>query len=383
MNTKKKLSVALAFACASIVLSTAMADDKTTGMSKRAPISETVLETSSVLIEQLSAKWDTVLRQGYGLSDAAMQQFKSGYASYPASVLMQALDAKSFDVMNNILLDHNQTLVSGLADRYRQADDSKDVSAHQTKASMRKALGDEAKDLVYIPITPCRTFDTRATTFIGFGGQVTQNNPKNAFVTFSGPTSSWIAYGGTVDSCPDTTQTGGPLGGTFPYAAAVNISTIFPSADGWITAYRGDLPDPSNTVVTNLVKAGTLQTALAIVNVCRGVTGASCPSDIKIASQATAVHVAGDVVGYFIKPQATALQCTAVNGVTASVPANTYTSVNVAACPAGYTSIGVDFSTGANVLKADSGFGYLYVRNVDSIAQNVTAKTTCCRIPGR
>ncbi len=335
-SAKREMSATLAAcvigALCAMVTVTATAEALNSAQVKRISVEQPMLESASELVGKLATKWERVLREGYGLSESGMQQFKSGYGGYPAAVLQQALEAKSFEAMNAILMDHNQTLVNGLADRIKNSEGTEDVDSHKIKASMRKALGDEGRDLVYIPITPCRTFDTRTAAYSGFGGQVTPGNPKQAFVFWAGaaPTDWTAGYGGIVANCPDTAQNGILLSNVAPYSTAVNISTVAPTADGWITAYRGDLADPSNTVVTNLVKAGTLQTALAIVTVCRGVSGASCPSDIKIASQGTSVHVAGDVVGYFIRPQTQALDCRTISGAPQTIAPNVETQLS---CP--------------------------------------------------
>ena len=342
-------------------------------------------QSSAELSAELGKKWGKVLTEGYGVSGEGLRMFVTGYANYPQEVLKSALAAKNFDAMNRSLMDHNQTLVNALAEKVRNEEEgATNVEVHKSKHEMSKLLGDEFRDLVYIPITPCRTFDTRSTTFAGFSGVVVPGTPKSAYVAYGGTTSFWVQFGGTVDSCPDTTISGPLLAGTSPYSVAMNVTVISPAGTGWITAYRGDLADPSATVVSKFVQNGVTDTALLIANVCRGVTGASCADDIKIATRGTTAHVAGDVVGYFIKPQATALQCTAVPGTAVNVPANTYTFINtVAACATGYTSVGVDFSAGSDVLKADSGLSYLYVRNVSVSSQTVTPKTTCCRTPGR
>ena len=341
-------------------------------------------QSSAELSAELGKKWGRVLTEGYGVSEQGLRMFVTGYANYPQEVLKSALAAKNFEAMNRALMDHNQTLVNALAEKIRNDEEnSLNVEVHKIKNEMNKLLGDEARDLVYIPITTCRTFDTRSALFAGFNGVVAPGAPKSAYAYWGSGPSSWVQYGGTVDSCPDTTLSG-PVGNSVPYSAAINVTVITPAGSGWITTYRGDQADPSATVVSKFVQNGVTDTALLITNVCRGATGASCTNDIKIASRGTSAHVAGDVVGYFIRPQATALSCTTVDGTAVAVPSNTYANIGtVAACATGYTSVGVDFSAGADVLKADSGLSYLYVRNVSGFSQNVTPRTNCCRIPGR
>lgn len=372
----------LSLSCAAL---SAQAADKDHAKAKPVEL-EAITQSGAELSAELGEKWGRVLAEGYGLSERGLTMFVNGYANYPKDVLKSALSAKNFEAMNRALMDHNQQLVNALAEKISNEEGTMDVEIHKIKREMTKALGDEARDLVYIPIAPCRTFDTRTALFGGFNGVVVPGTPKNALVVWPGASSGWISYGGTVDSCPETT-TGNinGLAGAFPYAVAFNLTVITPVGTGWATVYRGDLADPSLTVVSKFVQSGLTDTGLVVANTCRGATGASCVNDIKIATRNTTAHVAGDVVGYFIKPQATALQCTTVEGTVVNVGANTYASLTSAlpACAAGYTRVGVEFFANADVLKADSGLDYLFVRNVGATASSVTPKAHCCRVPGR
>ena len=382
----KSVSLLAAAGLLSISSLTLSAHAAEKGKTKAIEAETMTTQSSAELSAELGKKWGRVLTEGYGVSEAGLRMFVTGYANYPQEVLKSALNAKNFDAMNRSLMDHNQTLVNALAEKIRnQEEGPTNVEVHKVKNEMSKLLGDEARDLVYIPITPCRTFDTRTSVVGGFNGAVAPGTPKGAYVFWGGAPSFWVVNGGTVDSCPDTTLSGPLLANGSPYSVAMNVTVITPAGSGWITAYRGDLADPSATVVGKFVQNGVTDTALLIANVCRGVTGASCANDIKIASRGTTAHVAGDVVGYFIKPQATALDCNAVDGTSVTVAANAYANLSSAipACAAGYTRVGVEFSAGADVLKADSGLNYLYVRSLAGVAQTVTPKAHCCRIPGR
>ncbi len=374
----------LSLSCAAF---SAHASDKDSAKAKLIEV-EQITQSSAEMSAELGKKWGKVLAEGYGLSEQGLKQFVSGYANYPQDVLKSALSAKNFDAMNRTLMDHNQTLVNALAEKISNEEGSTDVESHKIKSEVRKALGDEARDLVYIPIQPCRTFDTRSTTFSGFGGVVVPGTPKSAYVAFNGSTSQWIQYGGTVDSCPDTTQNG-LLAGTFPYSVALNLTVISPAGTGWATVYRGDLADPSATVVSKFAQNGVTDTGLVIANVCRGVSSASCPSDIKIATRGTTAHVAGDVVGYFIKPQATALQCTTVASASVPLPPSTNGGVTVTfpACTAGYTATGYGCRHGTSadvyISEINETGGYCRYNYFGAAATTAQATTRCCRTPGR
>jgi hypothetical protein len=349
---------------------------------------ELVIQSSAELSAELGKKWGRVLSEGYGVSAQGLKMFVDGYASYPQDVLKSALNAKNFETMNRTLMDHNQTLVNALAEKINNEEGTTDVEGHKVKSEVRKALGDEARDLVFIPIAPCRTFDTRTSVFSGYNGVVVPGTPKSAYVAYNVAPSAWIQYGGTVDSCPDTTLPG-LLAGTYPYSVALNLTVISPVGTGWATVYRGDLSDPSLTVVSKFVQAGITDTGLVIANVCRGATGASCSNDIKIATRGTTAHVAGDVVGYFIKPQATALQCTTINSATVPLPPATNGGVTVSfpACTAGYSATGHacrhGTSADAYVSEINEIGGYCRFNYFGTAATTAQASSICCRVPGR
>ncbi len=359
---------------------------------------EQITQTSAEMSAELGKKWGKVLAEGYGMNEQGIKQFVSGYANYPQDVLKSALNAKNFEAMNRTLMDHNQALSNALAEKISNEEGSKDVEIHKIKSDLRKSLGDEARDLVFIPIAPCRTFDTRFST-IGatYAGTVSPGSPKDAYVYWGGSSGAWLTdgYGGTAD-CPQTTTNTGPLAGTAPYASVMNLTVISPVGTGWVTTYRNDLPDPSATVVGKFVQNGVTDTALLVTNVCRGATGASCNADIKIASRGTTAHVAGDVVGYFIKPQATALSCVRENLSISAPPGLTANFGNT--CRAGYTLTGVGcysfvagVATGSTAGYASTpttgysagGNSYCAVNNTTGANATVNIDTFCCRVPGR
>jgi hypothetical protein len=102
-------------------------------------------------------------------------------------------------------------------------------------------------------------------------------------------------------------------------------------------------------------------------------------------------NVTVDVVGYFAKPQAQALDCIWTADGTISVPPNAtiVTEVSSPACPSGYAVTGGRCFNG--------GFNYNYEQNsrygsntwicgytnVSASAQTIAAAARCCRTPGR
>jgi hypothetical protein len=359
--------------------------------SKVKPIEvEALTQTSAELSAELGKKWGRVLTEAYGVTEQGLKMFVDGYANYPQSVLKQALETKNFEAMNRVLQDHNQQLVNALSEKIRNEEGTTDIEMHKMKVELRKALGDVDRDLVYIPVAPCRTFDTRTSSGgPTFSGPVAPAVPKEAYVYSNGIGTNWTVYGGTVASCPQV-GSAGPLGGATPYSVAMNVTVITPVGAGWITAYRSDLADPSATVVSKFVQNGVTDTALLFADVNQNLGVAP----IKIASRGTTAHVAGDIVGYFIRPQATTLECEnwfqTVNLITASG----YNSVITPSCSVGRSLVMSGCYSAnnyaGNYLQSTS-FGDLSPSNVTGRCEWIvgstgfaaTAVSKCCRIPGR
>lgn len=109
----------------------------------------------------------------------------------------------------------------------------------------------------------------------------------------------------------------------------------------------------------------------------------TCPAGESV----TGVNQDGTVVCAAPTFAAAALECTTVSGTPTSVAAGAYASLPTLFCPAVHTPVSLAISAGENVLVADSytagNAGQIFVRSLSVNTQNVTAKLTCCRVPGR
>jgi hypothetical protein len=96
-------------------------------------------------------------------------------------------------------------------------------------------------------------------------------------------------------------------------------------------------------------------------------------------------HLIFDVVGYFTKSDATALECAATTPTTLPFTGNG--SLNSGACPAGFTKVSVACSTSAfntanyKTIGASSGASDCEATSAGGATLNAIA--TCCRIPGK
>jgi hypothetical protein len=236
------------------------------------------------------------------------------------------------------------------------------VFASQKGMIKPRALGDLTGDLVFTPLSPCRIFDTRSV-----GGQIASGAVRSFdFYPFS---STNFAYqGGTATSnC-----------GVSPDAAAVviNIAAPLPSVGGFLTVF------PYNTTrpfASNLdYNAGELKNnEIVAVN-------ANSLFDVSVYAHGQ-THVAADVVGYYIRPGATALQCVeTANSSDLVLAAGSTGDAFAPACAAGYTQT----ATNCESTTWDTPFvfvksGVCSARNNGGGSATIRASRTCCRVPGR
>jgi hypothetical protein len=226
-----------------------------------------------------------------------------------------------------------------------------------------RALGDLAADLVFTPLPPCRIFDTRSV-----GGQIASGSTRSFDTYPFSSNTNFVYQGGTAaGNC-----------GVSPDAAAVmiNIAAPLPSVGGFLTVFPYGTTRP---FASNLdYVAGELKNNEIIA------TSANGLYDISVYAHGQ-THVAADVVGYFIRPGATALQCqdTANTSVTGIVAGGTANAV-APACPTGYTQTATNCETSSWLMPiVFSHSGTCSARNNDTTPEDLRASRTCCRVPGR
>jgi hypothetical protein len=226
-------------------------------------------------------------------------------------------------------------------------------------------IGSLASDLVYTPVTPCRIFDTRPA--FGGTGPIPAAGTKNFFIW---GVVSYASQGGAASNC-------GITAGVNTAAVAVNFTVVSPATPGYITAFPFGTVQP--TAATVNFNAGDVRGNFSIAK-----NAQSGASDLSIFSTSN-VDVVGDVVGYYSKPVATALDCTTVAGVSTTLPASsTNTSAPAPACASGYTRVGVLCGTSTNSNRIlGTTLSACFSANDSALAATVTTSSVCCRIPGR
>jgi len=228
------------------------------------------------------------------------------------------------------------------------------------------ALGDNFRDLVYTPVTPCRIVDTRIADAGALAGGVTR--------LFDVDSSSLTAQGGSSTGC------GIPLG--VAQAVTMTMVAVQPAGPGHLTAW-GLTAQPLSSVLNYAANDVIATTAIIPV-----VPGGG--DDFALVSLAT-THVVVDVLGYFAASSATKLDCVTVSSDVVAVPVNELTAVD-ALCPAGRAATGGGYDTAESSIAFPGLFmtstplanGWrTVVENHTGGPRSILTFARCCRVPGR
>jgi hypothetical protein len=320
----KVMVVACSFACA-LLFGTAVSSAAAPGDVSRAELTRAIIQ-----------KWSSHVDKAFPIgADAWSVEMAPAFAEASMEELKAAADAKSFDSMNSVLLGGGDGT---------------------------NALGDISTDLVYVPVTPCRLFDTRLA-----GGKIAANTTRGFDVTAA---SDYSFQGGSATNC------GVGAAGSFA-AAQINFTVVAPEAPGYITAFPFLATQPLASTANYV--AGSTVANDTVVKLDQGASA----DEISVYTFA-ATHLVGDIVGYYINPQATALQCVDTADTITSVPAGGTANSIAPACGAGYTQ------TATNCESSTWQMPFVFFSAGTCSAQNNSAGTatlrssrTCCRVPGR
>lgn len=296
------------------------------------------------LVYQVVKKWGPYVQEAYREDmNAWAKEMGPVFANAPMNALQSAADASSFDAMNSALLGPQ--------------------AANAGPEITPNALGDAATDLVFVPVAPCRLFDTRLA-----GGAIAANTVRSFDVT---AVSDYSFQGGSATNC-----NGVGAAGSFA-AAAINLTVVFPTGSGWITAFPFGTTQPNASNVNYV--AGDVVANLATVALDQGASA----NELSVYTFAQ-THLVGDIVGYFINPQATALQCVEVDGTPLNLAAGAAGNAFAGTCTAGYTAVETQCRPSIFGMRvAGSWTSHCNMVNDSASAGTVTATARCCRVPGR
>jgi hypothetical protein len=226
-------------------------------------------------------------------------------------------------------------------------------------------IGTIDKDLVFTPVTPCRIMDTR-------------NSGTNSGILLAGTTRTFFGISISVNF---PNQGGSSPSCGIPFvnevaALVLNFTVVTPDTGGYITAFPADATQP--TAATVNFTAGSVVGNNATLKLAQTGSG-----QFKIYSTSN-VHVVGDVVGYYSKPVATALECVETANTDLTIAAGDTGNAAAPACATGYTQTATNCTTNSWLMPiVYSKSGTCSARNGDSGNRILSASRTCCRIPGR
>ena len=276
-------------------------------------------------------------------------------------------------------------------------------ASEESAKTVLKDLGSTTNDQVFIPITPCRVVDTRASS--GGTGPISAGNERDFYFYNVNPSWSWQtgasgigAQGGqpgvAVTVCPGTTTTagGGTLGAAAPSAAVATVTAVGPTAAGNLLVWGGAGSPPTSSAL-NFSAGQTLANTTVIP--AGGRSGGALDFTVRYNGPSGQAEIVVDVVGYFVQSGATALQCNlqTANGTgTSNFATGTNFQLNFPSCTTGYTATGYGCGyagaiPAAAYLQESSPFwGYCNWFNNSGTTLNrssFSAETRCCRVPGQ
>lgn len=301
------------------------------------------------LVRRIVLKWGGHVQEAYK-ADVRRWAGNMGpvFAKSSIDALRRAADARTFDQMNNELLVQGNRpggLASGVAKTLPTA--------------AAKVFGDADKDLIFVPITPCRIIDTRVA-----GGAIAANTTRNFDVT---AVPSYSFQGGDASNCG-----GAGAAGSFA-AAAINFTVVTPSAAGYITAFPYLTTQPLAATVN--YTAGDIRGNFTVVKLDQGASA----DELSVYSFAQ-THLVADIVGYYRNPGAPTLECLDTTNVTQSVAPGNTANVTASACAAGYTQTATNCETGSWQMPiVFSHGGTCSAQNNSAVAADLRASRTCCR----
>jgi hypothetical protein len=314
------------------------------------------------LIRTIVLKWSGYVKSVRKVDPVVWaRSMGAAFATADAGNLRRAAKMETYEGMVGVLLGHNTS-------------DSKVIDAFATSQNpslTAQLLASPTTNLEYNMVTPCRIFDTRSV-----GGRMAHGETRS-FIA-SNPGGNFAAQGGTADS-----DCGIPAN---PAAVVVNITSVLPTARGFVTVWPYGETRPLAASVLH-VQGQNVSNETVI----KQTVGDAYAFSAYVSGSSDLV---GDVVGYFAAPEASdGLDCVQANAVQSNLAAGGHYTL-IATCPAGYgvTGGGV-FVTGTNTNAWDWSIGESHAmlpdkwkasgKNNGTDSDTVQVRATCCRVPGR
>lgn len=229
-------------------------------------------------------------------------------------------------------------------------------------------IGSTIADTTYTPLPygRCRVADSRVINAVLPAATVRPIDTED--------TNSYASQGGNGSSNGDgSTNCGIP---SYVTALAVSVTVLTTGYEGFFKIFDNSKTYTSGNTVffTPSVSASND----VVVTSCQ-----SCAYELSVYASAPVNYVI-DVIGYYMPPQATALQCQDTANTIVSVAVGGTANAAAPACPTGYTQTATNCETGSWMMPiVFSHSGICSAKNNDASASELRASRTCCRVPGR
>ena len=251
-------------------------------------------------------------------------------------------------------------------------------------SSVFAQVGTIDQDLIYVPIPPCRIFDTRTTQ--GGTGPIAAGTVKNFTIS---RTDSYASQGGSATNCG---LGAAALNNNFA-AAAIALTAVSGanSAYSYLTAFPYGSISPLPTALTPPSTA-TLNFGAISSDIRNATAIVKLNTDLAQSKQVSifATHsteVIGDLVGYYSSPRGTNLACTNPPVNTLVVAPGALGRVAIPACVTfgGSSATGYCTSDGAEMVSyaGTTGISECAMKNIGAAPATITAGRRCCGVPGQ
>ncbi len=310
-------------------------------------------------VYRIVAKWGGHVQEAYRTDPRRWADSMSQvFAKASPDALQRAAEARTFAAMNDALL-------AGTNPAALQPTTASASNGVGSKRIAARSLGDPDRDLVYVPVTPCRILDTRIA-----GGPI----PANSFRDFD--LTDVIRYapqGGDTSNCNVGDK------GSFA-AAAINFTVVSPNTAGYITAFPYLSSQPTAATINYV--AGDIRNGLAITRLDQS----AATYEFSVYSFAQ-THLVADVVGYFAAPKPAALECINLSSPVYYVGGGGGSAQSSPNCPAGYTALSGSCLANEILYQVSSHTGNTshtctYFNNY-SPTRSFSVQVRCCRIPAQ
>lgn len=238
------------------------------------------------------------------------------------------------------------------------------LSVHEVGDESTKDLGDTDRDLLLVPVRPCRIADTQRR-----GGIISAGTVRHFDVALTG---SYAHQGGSSDDC-NGVGSAGAFG-----AALITVTAVTPPANGHLAVYPlGNTPPVADAVPFS---AGVSTSMTLHVKLDQS----SALEELSIAASAS-THVTLDIVGYFrpTRPSPMALSCQTTVEASVAVSAGGTANLNAPACTA--PRVGVSTDCASSTWQMPFVFiaaGTCSAQNNSSGSATLRASRVCCMPAG-